>query len=359
MSKAKKAIKGSFVTEQAMPKKEQTTLFTTPRLIFYALSVMVFSLAVYYMSNLRNIDKLLFKMDTLWLILAFLFQIITYLLNALILHFFLQDKAKSIGLLVLFKMSIVIMFVNQVLPTGGISGNGYVFNQLVNRKVDVSNAFNILVTQTICYYIAILTLLGSFYGWYCLHLSHINPIITYTTIGGFIFFIVLGIMVFLIGNNNILSRVPDKFKWLRKLKPYLSNLGLPSLPVTHKNAFKTFIKDRCLLIGGIMLQICIVLCDILTVFAIIRGFNLSLPFSSIALGLLLSVVVGSLPISPGALIAYESAMTFFLATLGVPVHAALIVTLIFRFLTFWLPIPIGLFMFRNLQIVAHKNVSEE
>jgi uncharacterized protein (TIRG00374 family) len=72
-------------------------------------------------------------------------------------------------------------------------------------------------------------------------------------------------------------------------------------------------------------------------------------FGLISLALLLSLVIGALPISPGSLIIYESAMTYFFTTLGAPLHAALIITLLYRFLTFWMPIPIGMFLFRTLK----------
>lgn len=77
--------------------------------------------------------------------------------------------------------------------------------------------------------------------------------------------------------------------------------------------------------------------------------NISLGFSSIIPGLLLAQVIGSLPISPGFLTAYESSLTYFYTLFGVQVHAALIITLLYRFFTFWLPIPIGLILYRNLQ----------
>jgi uncharacterized protein (TIRG00374 family) len=97
------------------------------------------------------------------------------------------------------------------------------------------------------------------------------------------------------------------------------------------------------------LQLFFIMSDIVTVWALIKGFHVDMSFPLVAFGLLLSLVIGALPISPGSLIVYESAMTYFFTKLGAPVHAALIITLLYRFLTFWLPIPIGLLVYRNLQ----------
>jgi len=72
-----------------------------------------------------------------------------------------------------------------------------------------------------------------------------------------------------------------------------------------------------------------------------------LSFNLVVLGLLLSLGIGALPLSPGSLVVYESAMTYIFTMLGLPIHPALILTLLYRFLTFWLPIPIGLFFLQE------------
>lgn len=61
------------------------------------------------------------------------------------------------------------------------------------------------------------------------------------------------------------------------------------------------------------------------------------------------LVIGSLPVTPGALVVYESAMTYFYILLGLPVHAALMVMLLFRFLSLWLPILMGLMLYHNFR----------
>jgi len=80
-------------------------------------------------------------------------------------------------------------------------------------------------------------------------------------------------------------------------------------------------------------------------------------FAIITLGVLCSLIIGALSISPGSLIVYESAMTYFFTKFGAPIHAALIITLLYRFLTFWLSMPIGLLVYRRLQQCDKKLLS--
>ncbi len=52
-------------------------------------------------------------------------------------------------------------------------------------------------------------------------------------------------------------------------------------------------------------------------------------------------VLGLLPFTPGGLGFVEAGLTATLNLAGVPVGAALVATLVYRLLTFWLPLPIG------------------
>jgi uncharacterized membrane protein YbhN (UPF0104 family) len=128
-----------------MAKENQNTLFTPSRILFYVFSIIIFCLAVHYIGKLKDIEKLVRQMSPAWLLLAVSAQIITYLLYASVLKLLLREKPGETNFFLLFKLSIVIMFVNQVLPTGGISGDGYIFKQLIKRKVTRYNAFTSMV----------------------------------------------------------------------------------------------------------------------------------------------------------------------------------------------------------------------
>jgi uncharacterized protein (TIRG00374 family) len=332
-----------------MTERKSNSLFTTSRIVFFVLSLVVFYFAIHYLGKLEDIKNLLLKMKPFWLFIALGFQLVTYFISALIVHVLLQNNKNVVNFFKLFKIAIVILFVNQVLPSGGISGNSYIFNQLVKRNVPSSKAFTVLILESIGYYIATLLLLILFYSLYYSHTDHIKPIITYTTITGLVFFAFLGIVMSIISDERIISYILKKLYRFSRIRHYIMKANLSSLPDGHKNIVKMFLENMKGALLTIAFQICIITFDMLTAFAIIKGFQIELPFMHIGLAVLLSLIIGALPISPGSLIVYESAMTFFLTILGLPIHAALIVTLIFRFFTFWLPIPFGLLFYRNLQ----------
>jgi len=328
---------------------EPDKFFTLSRIIFYVFSIIVFYLAVHYISKLKDIEQLLMQMEPGWLFLAISAQVLTYLIYALMLKLLIKDKPGIIDFFLLFKLSVAIMFVNQILPTGGISGDGYIFNQFIKRKVSRYNAFTTMVLESISYYAAILILLLIFYTWYLNLATHDTILITYTVILGFVFYILLFVLVLILSNGHNISFAMHKLKKFSFIKRLIEKASLLSLQNENEGTFKMLGRKKKEIFQAVVLQLFIIMSDVITVFALIKGFHVIIPFPIIAFGLLLSLIIGALPISPGSLIVYESAMTYFFTKLGAPVHAALIITLLYRFLTFWLPIPIGLLVYRNLQ----------
>lgn len=328
--------------------EKNTSLFSRGRIIFYFFSLLVFSLAIRYVGQLKDIRRLLLEMSPGWLILALTTQVATYFCNVLILRTLLRGKTGTADFITLFKLSVVILFVNQVLPSGGLSGNGYIFGELHKREIPAQAAFKALVLESICYYIAFLTLLAIFYGWYTATVPG-SPVMAYTVLMGFVFFMFLCAFMLVLANRRAIAWVMGKLSRFKRVRAYIERKGLLSLGQEGGTSWRGLFKDKPAILKGILLQATILSCDGLTIFSIFQGFHVHMAPEYIMLGFLLSQIIGSLPISPGALIAYESAMTYFYSLLGAPVHAALIVTLLFRFFSFWLPIPAGLWLYRDLR----------
>lgn len=331
-------------------KAKPNNFFTPSRIIFYVFSIVIFYLAVHYIGKLKDIEELILQMEPAWLLMGVSAQVLTYFIYALIVKLLIKDKPGTTHFFLLVKLSIVIMFINQVLPTGGISGDGYIFNHLIKRKVPRYNAFTAMVLESISYYAAIIFMLLIFYTWYLNEsIGHNTILITYTVILGFVFYVLLFVLVLILSNGHNISLAMHKLERFGFIKRLIEKAGLLSLQNENEGTFKMLGRKKKEILQTVVLQLFIIMSDIITVWALIKGFHVNMSFPLVAFGLLLSLVIGALPILPGSLIVYESAMTYFFTRLGAPVHAALIITLLYRFLTFWLPIPIGLLVYRNLQ----------
>jgi uncharacterized membrane protein YbhN (UPF0104 family) len=101
-------------------------------------------------------------------------------------------------------------------------------------------------------------------------------------------------------------------------------------------------------IGGVLL---LSLAYILCLAACVAAFGRSVPFAKIGFVYLTGSAIGSIIPTPGGLGAVEAALTAGLTAAGVPGPVAVSAVLLFRLLTFWLPVPFG---WAALNFLEHK-----
>jgi uncharacterized protein (TIRG00374 family) len=95
------------------------------------------------------------------------------------------------------------------------------------------------------------------------------------------------------------------------------------------------------------LQLAVIAADGFTLYVLFLGMNQPISPFIVLLALICTKVISLIPFLPGSLVLYESSMSFFFASAGVPPGTAIVVTLVYRFLSFWCPIPIGTFLYRH------------
>jgi uncharacterized protein (TIRG00374 family) len=81
----------------------------------------------------------------------------------------------------------------------------------------------------------------------------------------------------------------------------------------------------------------------------IRALGSSIPIASVAVVYLTGSALGSLVPTPGGLGAVEAALSAGLTAAGLPGATAVSVVLLYRVLTFWLPVPLGWIALKYLE----------
>jgi uncharacterized protein (TIRG00374 family) len=97
--------------------------------------------------------------------------------------------------------------------------------------------------------------------------------------------------------------------------------------------------------GALLLSLSYILC----LAACVAAFGRSVPIASIGVVYLTGSAIGSLLPTPGGLGAVEAALTAGLTATGMPGAVAVSAVLLFRLLTFWLPVPVGWAAFNYLE----------
>jgi uncharacterized protein (TIRG00374 family) len=99
--------------------------------------------------------------------------------------------------------------------------------------------------------------------------------------------------------------------------------------------------------GTLLLSLFYIVC----LAACVAAFSRSVPFAKVGLVYLTGSAIGSIMPTPGGLGAVEAALTAGLTAAGMPGAAAASAVLLFRLLTFWLPVPFGWGALRYLERV--------
>jgi uncharacterized membrane protein YbhN (UPF0104 family)/tRNA A-37 threonylcarbamoyl transferase component Bud32 len=97
--------------------------------------------------------------------------------------------------------------------------------------------------------------------------------------------------------------------------------------------------------GALLLSIAYIFC----LATCVAAFGSSVPFAKIGFVYLTGSALGSIIPTPGGLGAVEAALTAGLTAAGVPGGVAVSAVLLFRLLTFWLPVPLGWVSFNYLE----------
>jgi uncharacterized protein (TIRG00374 family) len=309
-------------------------------------------MVIYYISTIKTDIKLLQKVNIFWLAAAITGQAATYLFSALVYQNLLKlfKEHNRLSIWQLFRASIVALFTDQIIPSAGISGSSFIFNFLVKRKLTAATAFSVIILELLTYYTAmeIIIMAGFVFSFFSFHVPAI--IIIVLACGTIAYFLFALLVTFIGKKETILKLGKKKFKikflqrFTRKLTDRLEG---ESLPTEMNEPWSILNKHRKLITPVILFHICLFGADAFTILALFQGLGVSISFLVAFIAYLLARIISLLPISPGALILYESSMTFFLTRLGAPLGTSILVTLLFRFLSFWMPMPVGFFLFRK------------
>lgn len=334
-------------------KKNNRGLFSRAQLFFYAFSIILFAFVVYYFSEIKTGIKLFERIEIVWLIAAIAGQVATYLLGAMVYYALLKmfkhnslPKFRSI-----VQANFVVLLFNQTVPSAQLSGNTYLLNFLIKRNVPLSHILSAIFLELITFYgameLIILIVLG-------ISLSMHNTAFIIILCAGFLVYLVFAISILFVGRQRSLSKVYNKvtsIKFFKKIVDRFTN-SLPSENTDiHKmpNALTVMQKHMDTISTVIFYQLLLFLADAFTILALFYGLGIHIPIYYPLIGLILSKIISILPVSPGALILYESSMTFYFVQLGIPFGSSMIVTLLYRLLSFWMPMPIGFILYKKLQ----------
>ncbi|MCF6407505.1 flippase-like domain-containing protein [Chitinophaga filiformis] len=318
----------------------------------FAIFMLLLILIVYYFPEIRKELKLLETVHSYWLSLAIFLQIMTYFFNAMVYFFLLkafkQENLPGVGALI--KASVISLFFDQVVPSAGISGKAYIFGFLARFNIAATKVITLIVVELLTFYVTLELLIVSLLVTSLFH-SKITYVFEGVLLAGILVYLVIGSATVFAGRKKFLAVI---YRRLAKVKLVRKRLERFSRSMQQRQLgedevrLSAFLKgNKMNLFYAFLAQLLVIAVDALTLLALFQGVGVPVSMFSVLLCFICTKIVSTLPVSPGALVLYESGMTFFFTSLGLPLASSVVVTLLYRLLSFWLPMPVGFLLYRS------------
>ena len=297
-------------------------------------------LAVLAVVALRNVEwerftTIIQRAEPAWLLVAVVLQAGTYLCAAATLQRGVKASGVRKSLMGLVPLGLAKLFVDQVVPTGGLGGTVLVVRAMERRGVSRGVATAAVVVNLLAFYASYAIAVAGALA--VLWLRH-----------GVSRAILILLTVFAI----YATAMPVLILWIvyggRRAHPRLAKIpGLEKAINAMKEAPRSTLRHPMLFVESILLQLGIILLDAWTLDALLRAIGHPAPFGSLYTSFILASIAGTLSLLPGGVGSFEAGSVASMRYLGIPLEVALAGTLVFRMVTLWIPLLPGMWYARH------------
>jgi len=301
---------------------------------------------VLHLSEERAFVALLHHAEPWWLAVAAVLQLGTYFAEGEVWRVVIRTSGRDVPRLATWKLSVAKLFVDQAVPSAGISGTLVFARALESRGVERSVVRAAVVVDTVSYHVVYVASLAVALA--ILGIAGKATSLVVVTSAVFTALALTLVVVVLARSGRKPGYVLSRLSRLSAIRNALSVLADadPRLVRNHRSLFFASLD-----------QLAIVFLDATTMWVLIR----SLGDKPSAVGVFCSFMVSSLlrtaGVVPGGLGTFEAASVVTLRMAGVALPVALSATLLFRGMSFWMPLAPGLWFARHA--VAERATADD
>lgn len=301
--------------------------------------LLLFGLLIVFVARFSEFEqflKLAADADPRWLLAGIVAQALTYVCAGGVWWLALQRAGRHLPLGEFAPLGLAKLFADQAIPTGGASGTLLVTAGLRNRGIPLRLAFFAMLVEMFSYYAAYFVAAAVGFavlfaeGRLGVVLAIAFALFTLVTVA-----VPLGAILMKVGSKRHPPAWVMKFKMARFILVEVAEAPLREL-VTFR-----------LLAGTFTFQIAIFLLDTATLWFAFRSVGVTIEPLVVLTGLAAGQVgatIGPVPLGLGT---FEGAAIGVFSMLGVSVEPALMAVVLFRGLSFWLPMLPGLWFARR------------
>lgn len=296
-------------------------------------------LAARHYSEEKAFVKLAGEAKPLWVLAALTLQAATYLAQGEIWRTVGRMAGTPLPMSLVFKLALAKLFYDQALPSAGLSGSIVVAQALEEQgALPRSAVLAAAVVNTTSFFIAYVTALAA--ALTVLSLLGRASVVLVSASVLFIFLsaaLVVGMLAF--AGRDVIRGRP---RWLLRYRFLQSAAGV------MKDADLRIVHNVRLQSIASCLQLITFLLDAATLWMLIRSLGATARLSHVFASFMIANLVRTVSFIPGGLGAFEAAAVLLLKIDGVSVAVGLSSALLFRGLTFFLPMAPGLWFSRRV-----------
>jgi uncharacterized protein (TIRG00374 family) len=310
-----------------------------PWILGGALLTAVVIAALHY-SEQQQIIELMQRAHPWWLVAAIVLQILTYVTESGIWLRVGEASGSRLSRHKAFELSVAKLFVDQAIPSAGVGSGIFVAKALEQRMPERAVKAAVLLNFASFYLSYVIAMAIALF--ILVRHGHVHRVILGTAIASLIFASAVSALL-LAASGHGLNRVAG---WLKKL-PILRKMYAYLAAADPK-----IVRGARILRDTILLQLTIVVLDVGTIWTLIASFGIRAPIGAVFTSFMIASMVRMMGIVPGGLGTFEASSVLMLRLSGIDLPVALSSTLLFRGLSFWLPMLPGWYL-------AHRAVTPD
>jgi P-type Mg2+ transporter len=293
--------------------------------------------AALHVSDSREFIVLAERAGPVWMAVAVLLQAGTYIAQGDIWRRVARAAGAPLRRTDAFSLSLAKLFADQALPSAGISGSLVVARALRERKMRDEAVNAAVLINVASYHVAYVIALGVALGiLIARHRANALIVVASVLFVAFALAVIAAVTLLSGRPDSRVSRLLQTVKPLRGLLEFMSRAD-PSLA-----------RSVGLLRAATLQQMAIVACDSMTMWALLRSIGVAAQVEAVFASFMVSSLVRTLGVVPGGLGTFEATSVVTLTLTGATVAQALSATLLFRGLSFWIPMVPGLWFSRRI-----------
>ncbi|HWK51048.1 MAG TPA: HAD-IC family P-type ATPase, partial [Steroidobacter sp.] len=280
-----------------------------------------------------------------WLLVAILLQLATYVAQGEIWRVIGRAAAFPLSFGTVFRLSLAKLFIDQALPSAGLSGTAAVSKYFEQQGMAKPAVMASIVISLASYFAMYAVLLVSALMLLPLPAAGRN-VVTLATVA---FLAGCAVVVWvLLKSADAGGRLTRVMSRLRLLQPLAQSLA---------ESDPKLVRNRPVMAAACGNQAAIVLLDAATVWALVHALGHPSSVLPVFASFMISNLFRTLGVLPGGLGTFETSSVLTLQLTGVPLPVALSATLLFRGLSFWLPMIPGIYLARRMFARGQRQAS--